>query len=361
MPYFKLKGKPILPNNAECPVEIVSQSTNCSSNSFFKTSENDEIGIVLLSGVSDAGYKLISADANTSLDILKNQDAFEGKIKINNVIQKYCFKGRAPTNSILVNRSSYGGGTKLYMFRRADGYCELQNSSRGYISTLSSVEENKKIYTFVLCGSGAGGHSGTSGFGFHGGGGGGGGGGCICTIYFTDLCKTNNQNFLFELYVASGGGNNSGGSTSYVKVIEGPSESINTISEAYGGYTGGESNGGSGGGHQCNIPTSGQYMYRIGYHGQNGQAGGSHNNYSSNLGTSASYNYSVNNSYIQSTGGTTGAGYGDLATKPGGGGPSPFGNGNSGEYGGGGRGGTGNMFGGKDGLTGARGFVEIRY
>ena len=168
------------------------------------------------------------------------------------------------------------------------------------------------------------------------------------------------QNYRFKLYVGKGGGNNAGGGNSYVSIEEGSSDASLTLT-AGGGSTGGSSAGGAGGSATLVYNQTSEYMYLIYSHSQNGGKGGAYKNASSDLASKASYNYSVNNNYIASTGGTDGKGYGDLATKPGGGGPSPFGNGNSGTYGGGGRGGTGNMFGGNNGISGARGFVEIRY
>lgn len=288
------------------------------------------------------------------------KDVFNGLLKINGCTEGVLPKGYDPCNEILLDRSAYGGGANLRFVRRPDGSCDLQDSTGTFIKTLSTKEQNRCFYTFVLCGGGAGGHKGTSGIGFHGGGGGGGGGGVIVTLHFTDACKYIDP-IVLQLYVGGGGGNNSSGGSSYIKVIEGPDDILNTVAQANGGSVGGSSGGGGGGGTSCSIPTSGEYMYVVGLHRQSGQSGGAHKSSSSGLGKSYSYNYAVNNKYITYTGGTSGAGYGDLATKPGGGGPSPFGNGNSGSYGGGGRGGTGHLTSPKDGITAARGFVEIRY
>lgn len=172
MAVLKLNGNEISTNNAGCPVEIVPADTSCASANFFKTNSSDQVGKVAIPGITDKGNKLISADSSTNLSDMVLQDAFEGKLKIKGEIQKYCRKGLAPRGVIL---AEYSGGS-YRIVRKSNGQCDLIDSSGNVLLTLSTPNENRQVFTFMICGGGGGGAGGKSSFGYYGSGGGGGGG-----------------------------------------------------------------------------------------------------------------------------------------------------------------------------------------
>ena len=142
MASFKLNGKAILPNNANCPVEVVANTTTTSSSGFFISNGTGKVNI---DGVTDSGYHLVTANSSTIFSSPK-VDVFGGKLKINGVSQPYCDKGKAPVGSQL---TEYGSGT-YYFYRRYDGYCELQDSngssfSRAYQASLQKCSNTSRM------------------------------------------------------------------------------------------------------------------------------------------------------------------------------------------------------------------------
>lgn len=366
MPYFKLKGKPILPNNSECPVEVVPQNVTCESDPFFNTSTSDSSGRVILNGVTDAGYKLITANSSTSLDSLKNQDAFGGRLKIKNVNQKYCYKGLAPLGSLL---NEYSPGT-YYFYRKANGYCEIQDENGTSLNVLSTAEEKKKIYTFILCGGGGSGCSGGSGMGWWGGGGGSGAGAAVFTLEFTDLATASGENLKLKIVVGAGGSASSpsgksgsnGGQTSLTPDTAHFSFGTDVLAYANGGSGNPKKSSVSGGSAFVDSKRENNSFYKvISSKTATGGSGGGEASSGGGTDSVSLYNYSVNSNYISSIGNKSGGGKSGGGNGGGGGGASLFADGNSGSNGAGGHGGEGAFGSGKSSQAGGDGFIRIYY
>ena len=373
MPYFKLNGQLIVPTNLNNAIELVDQSKVCNSSGdandlgdanqvFFATSNDGSGGRVICTGVTDNNCKFVTADSNTSIIDDAEKDGFGGRLKINNNVKYYCKKGCAPLGEQL---AEYGPGT-YYFYRREDGYCELQDSEGGCVLTLSTAEQNRKYYTFMLCAGGGGGGSGSSGIGYGGGVGGGGAGAVVATIKFKAQTTA-----TFKIVVGSGGNGGSpsnkagtvGGDSYMVYPSTADSYDSETAILSIGATGGGRGSGGkssSGGGAGVGLSNGTAYedVFEM---LQCVIATGGKGKKEANGGGSASinlYNYSVNSCYINSIGGTSGA---SRSGQVGGGGASPFANGNSGENGAGGNGGAGAFTKGKSGKDGGDGFIRIIY
>lgn len=253
MPYFQINGVDILPSSTTCPVEFTAQSTNCNSSgstidlndskkTFFATKNDGTGGQVVLNGVTDSGYKLVTADNATYFDLLKNQDVFNSKLKITHngteIIQKYCKKGYAPTGSHFYNLFVKGS---QHLVRYPDGTINLQNTDGSAATTLCTSKNKKCVITFVLVAGGGGGGGGGGGWAGSGcGGGGGGGSAAVVTIIFPE-----NVTDTITLLLVTGGGGSGGasdkagssGGSSYIKLIS-PVEKL--LVECYGGGGGGD-------------------------------------------------------------------------------------------------------------------------
>lgn len=366
MPFIKINGKLIAPNSNSSPVEVVAESVKCNSSGVINNTDNykeiffgsNNKGRIEIKGVNDSGYKLVTPDSNTIIALFK-QDAFKGKLKINNVSSCYCKKGLAPLGDSI---ATYSAGT-YSLVRNKDGYCVVKDSKGKDLNILSTAEENKKTYTFVLCGGGAGGGAGTSGWGATGGFGGGGGAGLIATISFADVT----EDITLELKVGSGGGGGSGsngaGSSGGKTYISKGSTEILTANGGSAGPRantagGSNSNGGSGG--SASVASNSplpilKYSTVSGGKGAKEKDGG---------GTTKveTYNYTINNNWEhrKTMGGYNGNRNGG-GGQVGGGGASPFSNTSSCGHGVGGNGGEGNFFCESAGSSGVGGFIEIIY
>ena len=363
MPRFFLQGNEISINNANCDVEIVSNNTSISHNNgiFFKNNGTG-IGRIELTNVSNLGYHLVAPDSNTSLSELNN-DVFNGKLKINNVQQKYCAKGLAPLGRSLVKYTNTSSSNLTYYFYRySDGSCNVKTSDGTVLNTLSTASENKRVYTFVLSGGGGGGCQGGTGFGWWSGGGGGGGGAVIVTFYFLKNITTDIQ---FTLTIGYGGnGGNWGSPGSATKISIGTTDLAVANAGNGGGRDGSGLNGGYGG--TASVGTSTDVTrYRI---LNSITASGADGGHESNAGGSTPqvqvYNYTVNSNHISSIGNKSGGakeGGSSDSGGAGGGGASLFANGNTVSDGAGGHGSEGNFFSTAAGQNGGPGFIEIFY
>lgn len=368
MPYFQLKGMPILPNNANCPVEVISNDITTECADFFKKADGS--GRVELTGVTNQNYHLVTPN-DLSFNQLKN-DVFEGKLQINGVSQVYCAKGMAPLGTLLAEYSntSTSADAIYYFFRRYDGYCELQDSNGSTLTILSTPEQNRKVFTFYICGGGGGGAAGSSGFGWAGGGGGGGAAAIFASILFKDIWEATQSSVKIKIIIGHGGANGtasskegSAGTATTLTYVSGPS-TINNLSLSAGGGTAGVFKG-SGGTSSCTItiPSSAEHIEFLSQKSGSGASG----NYGQGDSTTILplEIFSVNSNILPTIGNFSG---GSQATQGGGGGASLFANGaNGGDPGGtgtkgsGGGGGDGAFGTGRAGGPGGYGFVQIYY
>lgn len=259
MPYFQLNGRAISRQDADCPVEITSASSVCNSSgsatdpndakkTFFATAKDGSGGQVVLTGITDKGYKLVTADASSDLSELKDQDVFNGKLKVTNngneITQKYCYRGLAPIGTKLTELTP--GTYHLYRDDMNQVYINTVNgSSESFTINLSQSYANRQVFTFAMVGGGGGGSGGDSNWNTNGGSGGGG----ACAALYTIKFLKQDTHYKLKIVVGSGGGaggKNSGGSGGGATYIEGgiADSNYNIISSGKINCPGGKGAGG---------------------------------------------------------------------------------------------------------------------
>lgn len=282
------------------------------------------LGMVRSSGITDSNMHLVST--NTTAIGPANEDAFEGRLQINGVVQKYCKLGLAPLGNLLREITSPG---TYYFHYKSSGEVTLENSSQSTMITLSTAAQKRKLFTFVLQGAGGGGSSGQQGNLFSGGnnGQGGGGGGVACAM----IDFRNAPTGRYRIEIGAGG---SGGTSNNTNGAQGGDTQMFTpngtriIGAWCGGY--GTRDGGGWGGNYNFYDVSGiNYVARNGASG--GAGAGSDRTYGDNTSAFNAFAYSITgqNLYISGHLGG-GSGSDDIG---GGGGASHFGNGGSPESG----------------------------
>lgn len=175
--------------------------TYCNSvvvTSIHKYLSNFEDGLIEVDNLYP-NYKLVSP-SNSAPSWLKS-DAFNNKLIItknsSKIIQCYCKKGLAPTGSFLYRLDS--SDSDYTLIRETTGECYILNSNSERLVTLSTTEENRKVFTVAMCGGGGGGGDGRA---FIGNAGGGGGGACGCI--FTIIFKDNKYKHKWTIHVGAG-------------------------------------------------------------------------------------------------------------------------------------------------------------
>lgn len=291
---------------------------------------NELDGYVDVAGLTDSGYHLMSLDH--APDYLKAYDAFNGKLKINGVVQRYAQRGFAPTHTLLHKVQDPGyyfidiSNDKLVL-QKVDKYpnpskIESETILFDYNSETANTQDIPLMLNIqaVAGGGGGGGWHKYFSWGnkFNGGGGGGGGGGFSCMCWIPTLKSGGDKWGLADgsphvLYIGSGGAyydsddstGQSGGDV-WIKFKASDSHQIT----AYGGKGGNGSDGGAGG----TVSATGQsndYFWNT--QTFNGGAGGSEGG---GTGGNVSYNVSGYDIANSSKSGTYKGGYGF----PGGGG-----------------------------------------
>lgn len=364
MAEFRLYGKAIKQDSADCPVEVIENDASVQCNNFFKVSNNS--GKVIIDGVTNANYQLVSYDSNTGFNDCK-ADAFNSKIKVNGVPSSYCLKGKAPRG---INLVDYGTGT-YYFYWKPNGECYFQDSSGGTLVTLSTTKEKRRFFTFMLCGGGGSGCSGGSGMGWWGGGGGSGAGFAQFTLECTDQAVNENQSIKFKIEVGGGGdgrgasgkGGYGGGDTKVTPDSVYPSSfGSDDVAVANGGKGNPKKSKVDGGGASVSDSRgSNAYFKILNSYTNGGGYGGAEASKGGDTGSASGYNYSVNNNYVGSVGGYTGGGKSGGGNGGGGGGASSFADGNAEKLGCGGHGGEGAFGSGKSSQKGGAGFIRIYY
>ena len=317
-------------------------------------------GMARISGVTDANYHLVSDDGNSDIALLKNQDVFEGRLKVDGNVQRYCYSGLTPRLNYL--GGLYSAGT-YYLWIYKNGLIQIKDGSGNVKVTLSEPNNKRYVFTFTVTGGGGGGAGGkTYGLGGIYGGGGGGGGGTVCfSVYLDPNELGNDSSYCGTFQVGSGG---SGGGVATSGGAGGESNAViygRLTARGYGGeggVWGKNSAGGAGGLWYCNNEKA------LACIGTNGAAGGNRNNAGGSVGSMTTGIWSINSTKLTFSG-RSGGSAGGTESRGGGGGASLFangGNGTSNGSNGSGGGGGGASFGSdQSGNAGGTGDIGIWY